>query len=366
MSISVFFITLKKSLSVMLILVLSTGLCASDAREPDIAVLRFPGFDLPPSDFLSPETHNVLLEGRKIFKGCPSGGWDTPEEIYASRKCYDEISKSKLLEVRARYAVEIEPGSVEGVNVFTVTPNEGVLDRNRQRVLLYIPGSGFRYNAINDAQMGAIPVAALGRIQVVGMDYRKAPEFKHPAGIEDVTVVYKELLKKFKPENIGIYGCSAGGALASQTIPWFQKEGLSLPGALGVFGVGLSLHRYGDSWQMLSGVMPSSYAVVRGRSSPVTMHPYFQGLDMEDPEISPVVSPEVVASFPPTLLMTSTRDHMMSWTVFAHTQLDKRGVETDLFVWEGLPHCEYMNANFSEGRDSQRTIIKFFEKHLGS
>jgi len=64
------------------------------------------------------------------------------------------------------------------------------------------------------------------------MTYRQAPEFAFPAATEDIAAVYRELLKTYRPEDIGIFGCSAGGSLTAQSMAWFLKENLPLPGAI--------------------------------------------------------------------------------------------------------------------------------------
>ena len=49
-----------------------------------------------------------------------------------------------------------------------------------------------------------------------------APEYQFPTASEDVAAVYKALLRKYRAQNIGIYGCSAGSLLAAEALAWFQ------------------------------------------------------------------------------------------------------------------------------------------------
>jgi len=85
---------------------------------------------------------------------------------------------------------------------------------------------------------------------------------------------------------------------------------------------------------------------------------------MKDPLISPVDSPEVLAKFPPTLVVTGTRGFEMSSAVYTHSRLVKAGVDAELHVWEGLFHGFFYNADVPESKDCFNVILKFFDNHL--
>jgi monoterpene epsilon-lactone hydrolase len=80
---------------------------------------------------------------------------------------------------------------------------------------------------------------------------------------------------------------------------------------------------------------------------------------------APASSPEVLAKFPPTLIVTGTRGFELSSAVYTHSQLVKQGVEADLHVWEGMFHGFFYNADVPESRDCFDVIVRFFDKHLG-
>lgn len=114
-----------------------------------------------------------------------------------------------------------------------------------------------------------------------------------------MAAVYAELLKTYKPHNIGIYGCSAGGTLTAEAVAWFQSHGLPRPGAIGIFcsGAGPGVGGY-------SAVIAP---VLNGRAPPAVIDmyaeakaaPYFAGADFRNPMVSPVESLTVLAKFPP-------------------------------------------------------------------
>ena len=61
--------------------------------------------------------------------------------------------------------------------------------------------------------------------------------------------------------------------------------------------------------------------------------------DLKDPMISPVYGD--FSDFPPTYLVSGTRDMLLSDTVRVHRKLRVAGVTADLNVYEGLSHAEY-------------------------
>jgi acetyl esterase/lipase len=93
---------------------------------------------------------------------------------------------------------------------------------------------------------------------------------------------------------------------------------------------------------------------------------YFGGTDLRNPLVSPVYTPAVLKKFPPTLIITSTRDIGMSNAVYTHTQLSKAGVDADLHVWEGVGHCFLTDGtNDPESEEAWDVVVHFFQKHLG-
>ncbi len=63
---------------------------------------------------------------------------------------------------------------------------------------------------------------------------------------------------------------------------------------------------------------------------------YLAGTDPKDPLVAPINSPQILAKFPPTLIITATRGFEMSGALYTHTQLVKLGVDAELHVWEAL------------------------------
>ena len=339
---------------------------AKVTAEPD-GTVHVTDFAVPLSSYISPEAKKTEA-GQIAGHGwpLPSGPVTGPGPVIDNwRKAMDDQIFTPAMErQKAVYPVDIKEETIAGVPADVVTPKDGIAPRNKDRVLINLHGGGFQMGAGPAELVEAIPIAAVGKIEVVTLNYRQGPENKFPAASEDVAAVYKELMKHYKPQNIGIYGCSAGGGLSAMSISWFQKEKLPRPGAIGIFsssaGGGM-----GDSSYIapiLTGQPPPPLST--GEHGPA-QYGYFAGIDRKQPLVSPVYFPDVLAKFPPTLVLTATRDMAMSGAVYTHSQLVKAGVDTELHVWEGTGHCFFYSADMPESKDAYDVIVKFFDRHLG-
>ncbi|HKT54315.1 MAG TPA: alpha/beta hydrolase fold domain-containing protein, partial [Caulobacteraceae bacterium] len=93
--------------------------------------------------------------------------------------------------------------------------------------------------------------------------------------------------------------------------------------------------------------------------------PYFEGVSLDDPMVMPAGRLDVLAKFPPTLLITGSRAIDMSPAIYSNSRLLKAGVDSRLIVGEGLGHCYIYQPNLPESQDAYEQIIRFFRKNLG-
>ena len=321
--------------------------------------MHVPAFELPPSTLISKEA----LEAQKMRAGRPGGVPPSSGDIAEVRKGLEAMLAPQVAGMRKLYAVDVVDQTISGIPTRIVTPKDKPFDG--KRVLMNLHGGGFTMCAEACALLESVPIAALGGYKVVTVNYRMAPEAKHPAGVEDAATVYRELLKSYKPKNIGIYGCSAGGALTAEMAAWLPAHGLPQAGAVGIFGAGAVRFGAGDSaWiaAYIDGSFPAPAS--SGGAQPDMTRGYFGNADMSDPIISPALHPDVVVKFPPTLIITGTRAMDMSPAIYTNSQLLKAGVRSTLIVGEGMGHCYMYQSNLPEAQDAYKVIVNFFRENL--
>lgn len=318
-----------------------------------------PAFELPPSELSSPEARAAQAMRAKMPGGAPPADLD----IAVVRHGLEAMLAPQVARMREVYPVDVAEQVIEGVTTHVVTPRGKPHDQ--QRVLINLHGGGFAMCADACALLESIPVAALGEYKVITVDYRMAPEANHPAAVQDLEIVYRELLKDYDAKRIGIFGCSAGGSLTAQAAAWLPTRGLPQPGAIGIFGAGAVRFSTGDSAYVTAYIDGSFPAPPKpGERGPDITRGYFDGSDMSDPIISPALHPDVLAQFPPTLIITGTRAMDLSPAVYTNSQLLKAGVRSTLIVGEAMGHCYIYQPELPEARDAHQAIVNFFREHL--
>ena len=331
-------------------------------------VRSVPAFQLPESAFLSADTRRELAIAARDNEewarqlsaaGCPAIETAEPAVIPEIRQQQAELFYQTTLyqKLTERYPTDLSRDNIDGVPVEIFTPQQGIAAHNRQRVLLNFHGGSFTSGSGTASHQESIPIAALGRIKVISVDYRMGPEHRFPAASDDALAVYRALLNTYPAQQIGIFGCSSGAMLAAQLMARLQQESLPKPAALSM-----------SCWAAHPIDGDSNYTVTAQQGIPpfdFYSMAYFKGCDLNDPLVIPGASSALLASFPSSLLMTATRDFLMSTVVHSHAELVRLGVEAQLHVWDGLEHGFLLNPELEESRQSYRVLVDFFERHLG-
>jgi epsilon-lactone hydrolase len=280
------------------------------------------------------------------------------KDLAEIRSGTDAWRKRDSAEALRLYPVKVEEKIVAGVSTDIITPLD-VPDSERRRVLINLHGGGF----ISDSGslIEGIPIAYLTKTKVVSVYYRLAPENPFPAAVDDVVAVYKELLKTYQPRSIGIFGTSAGAILTGEVAVKLKQSGLPLPAALGMFSTLADFSRPSDSQQLFS-LNGFSGDIAPQNSDRPHDERYVGKTDPKDPVLSPLFAD--LHGFPPCLLVTSTRDLLLSNTSIFHRALLRAGVNSQLVVFEALPHAFWYHFQLPETKEALQIMANFFDRNV--
>ena len=106
----------------------------------------------------------------------------------------------------------------------------------------------------------------------------------------------------------------------------FQAHHLPTPGAAGIYCA--SAGAFGGDASYIAYPLGEARIPAANPSNPTPLG-YLSATDPKDPLVAPLNSPDILAKFPPTLLITATRDFAMSGALNTNIALTKAGVDSE-------------------------------------
>jgi len=202
------------------------------------------------------------------------------------------------------------PATIGGVNVFVLTP-QTIAPENQNRVFIHFHGGAYVLNPGEPGTREGTLMAGFGRAKVISVDYRTSSDAPYPAALDDSVAVYRELLKTVPPQRIAVFGTSTGGALTMALVLRARQEGLPLPAAIAPGSPWSDMTKTGDTFY--SHNLVDNFQVSYDGYLKDSAYLYANGRDLKDPMLSPIYGD--LKGFPPTILISGTRDLFLSLTV---------------------------------------------------
>lgn len=265
--------------------------------------------------------------------------------------------------------------SLKKINVGGTLPAELLVDNNsvhKERVIYQIHGGAFLMK-FNDCYRGvAVKLSKLaGGASVFSIDYRIAPEHKHPAALEDAIAGWEWLIKKgYKPENIILFGDSAGANLSIALTEKLIEQGKPIANSiicmspwcdLAGEGEAFSYNLYNDPmFGRKKGALDGSYI-----DNPDFVLSYVGDNDPHDKYLSPVYCS--FEKFPPMLIQVGTYEVLESDAIKIYQKMKDQGNEVILTRYPGMFHMFQMIGDIiPEAKRSWKEIGGFLQKQYNA
>jgi acetyl esterase/lipase len=351
-------LSLRPVLSLLLCLVLCTLSFAQERLPVTPGVTVLPDRTIPSPVGVSPEMTSIIAS-RQIPPDLPLPA--TTEEWLEFQELFDEPGGELARQGAKHLGATYEVQEIAGVRTYVVTP-EKINERFADRVFVHVHGGAFVFGGGDSAMREAVWAAHGLGAKVVSVDYRRPPLHPFPAAIEDVIAVWQEVTKDQSAVKTALFGTSAGGNITLAVVLKLKETGKPLPGAVFAGTPATDLENTTDTWYTFEGLDP-----LGGREGLIaaTFNLYASGEDLSNPLLSPVNGD--LEGFPPTILISGTRDLLLSDTVRMHRALRSAGVAADLHVYDGQAHGDYIQnliRHVPEAEDAQRELFEFFDKYL--
>jgi epsilon-lactone hydrolase len=338
------------------VLLFAVSITATIGTAQTLPVRTIPARTLPTPTTVSPEMQKLVAPA---WDGSTATVTRTSEQWKASIRQADEPEAKESESLATQLHVSVREETIAGVHVYRVKP-ESIPEENRNRLLVHVHGGGYVYFSGMAATREGILMAHYAQTEVLSIDYRMPPDFPFPAAIDDAVAVWKEVIKHHTPRNVALFGTSAGGGLTLAVVIRLKDLGLPLPGALMAGTPWSDLTKTGDTYftnEFVDNVLGSLDGSLEAAAKL-----YAGTHDRKEPLISPVYGD--LSGFPPTILLSGTRDLFLSNTVRVHQKLLHSGVRADLLVFEGQSHAQYLEHDAPECAIAFGEVAHFFDRHL--
>lgn len=224
--------------------------------------------------------------------------------------------------------------------------------------LVYFHGGAFIAGDIATYYHFTAELAKRLKARIFLVDYRLAPEYPFPAGIDDCYAVYKSLRQRSPNTPITIMGDSAGGSLTLTTMIKAKEDNIAMPNCAVAISPGGELHEqvYSRKCNAASDVMlaPSVFSQLPEL--------YCPGEDLTSPLISPCRAD--YSGFPPMLITVSEHEALRDDAYMIKAAADNAGVKTQMISRRGMPHIWPVLFPFlKEARKDLPILVDFILNH---
>jgi phosphinothricin tripeptide acetyl hydrolase len=200
--------------------------------------------------------------------------------------------------------------------------------------VLYLHGGGYVIGSSRSHRHLAAAIARAAGGAALVPDYRRAPEHRFPAAVEDAVAVYRGLLDDHgaAPGAVAIAGDSAGGGLTVATLLALREAGVPLPAAAVLISPWTDLTCSQPSHATRAAVDPIVDASLLARMAAAYLGP----ADARAPLASPLHGD--LRGLPPLLVQVGSDEVLLDDATLLVARARAAGVEATLEVWDRMVH----------------------------
>lgn len=281
--------------------------------------------------------------------------WARDEQELA-RRARRNFGSPKFYQWLKSRGLKIEKVAGSGVWGEWITPPEAAPDN----IIFYIHGGGFVSCSAATHRPITAALARLSRFRVFSLNYRRAPEHRFPAALDDAMAAYRWLLAQgFDPNKTAIAGDSAGGGLVIATLLRARDEGLPLPACAVCF----------SPWTDMTGISKTNHsnngrcAMFRPENIYEFGSAYLGDASPSEPYASPVFAE--FKGLPPILLQVGSTELLLDDSRRIHEKIQAAGGISRLEIFEDVSHCwQMLDGIVPEARVALRQAVDFISEHI--
>ena len=231
----------------------------------------------------------------------------------------------------------------------------------KDRIIFYIHGGGYVSCSAATHRPITATLARLSRFRVFSLNYRRAPEHRFPAALDDAVAAYRQLLKQgIEPDKIALAGDSAGGGLVLALLLRAREENFPLPACAVCFSPWTDMTGESETLRSNDGHcalfhpenIPEFAAAYLGRAAPPN-----------NIYVSPVFAE--FHDLPPVLLQVGSTELLLDDSRRVHQKIQAAGGTSRLEIYDDVSHCwQMLDGIVPEARAALRQASDFIRENL--
>lgn len=231
-------------------------------------------------------------------------------------------------------------------------------------VMVFIHGGGFITCSIETHDFVPSYIAANANIEVINVEYRLAPEYKFPTGLEDCYEALRWITQnadklRVNAQKISVGGDSSGGNFAASLCLMAKNRGdIKIDRQVLIYAV-LDLTNEVDK-QAAKVYGPVGGAEGEPAEEPGYIRAYLSNNDnRKNPYISPIFANEF-SLLPKALFIQAECDSLCDDGLIYAKMLQDAGVSVDVKIYKGMPHA-FILRTYNETFSALDKVCKFLK-----
>lgn len=252
---------------------------------------------------------------------------------------------------------ELKDEDIDGVSCLIIDGDHVATD---EQVLLHVHGGAYVYLEPRSSLAYSGQIGLLSQRRIISPDYSLAPEHPFPTALSELRRVYIHLLDTgYRPDNIAVFGESAGAGLALALALSLKEHGDPLPSCLALVSPWADLAGEGDTYETLKNHDPLQ--VFEGDYD-LCGQAYAGTTPTSNPLVSPVYAD--LEGMPPMLIQAGLRDILASDALTLNRNARTTSVDVTLDIWEGMVHVWHVFGDLPEAQEANQELADFLVSRL--
>jgi epsilon-lactone hydrolase len=212
-------------------------------------------------------------------------------------------------------------------------------DAQAQEILLFLHGGGFSFGSPANYRHFLSRLCQRAQIAKAWVpDYCLVPQKPFPAGVEDVVLVWKEMIQRHDPAHIVLGGDSAGGNLSLALCMACKQQGLPMPKRVYLSSPWLDITLAIDDTrpEVSDAFLGRDELKARQWIKAMFADPYATTHDRTDPLMSPVLGD--LQGMPPIYVQVAEDELFMPDSLLLMRRARELSLQCEVDVWKGMFH----------------------------